>query len=87
MSFVLPKLTCKREVDQAIKIVAEKVLVLRFGSDNDAVCLQLDDIVRDFFFFFNSTSSLKFYCCIQVTVICCFWLIWRLMKIFVTNLL
>lgn len=85
---MLPKLTCKREVDQAIKIVAEKVLVLRFGSDNDAVCLQLDDIVRDFFFFFfNSTSSLKFYCCIQVTVICCFWLIWRLMKIFVTNLL
>ncbi|KAM4682228.1 thioredoxin-like protein 4B isoform 1-T1 [Amazona ochrocephala] len=44
MSFVLPKLTCKREVDQAIKIVAEKVLVLRFGRDNDAVCLQLDDI-------------------------------------------
>lgn len=45
MSFLLPKLTCKREVDQAIKSVAEKVLVLRFGRDNDAVCLQLDDIL------------------------------------------
>ncbi|NXX37726.1 TXN4B protein, partial [Tricholaema leucomelas] len=45
MSFLLPKLTCKREVDQAIKTVAEKVLVLRFGRDNDAVCLQLDDIL------------------------------------------
>lgn len=48
MSFLLPKLSCKREVDQAIKSVAEKVLVLRFGRDNDAVCLQLDDIVRAF---------------------------------------
>lgn len=52
MSFLLPQLTCKREVDQAIKSVAEKVLVLRFGKDNDAVCLQLDDIVRAIFFFF-----------------------------------
>lgn len=54
MSFLLPKLTCKREVDQAIKSVAEKVLVLRFGRDNDAVCLQLDDIVRAIFFLFFS---------------------------------
>uniref|UniRef100_A0A8V0XTS8 Thioredoxin like 4B n=1 Tax=Gallus gallus TaxID=9031 RepID=A0A8V0XTS8_CHICK len=45
MSFLLPKLSCKKEVDQAIKSVAEKVLVLRFGRDNDAVCLQLDDIL------------------------------------------
>lgn len=52
MSFLLPKLTCKREVDQAIKTVAEKVLVLRFGRDNDGVCLQLDDIVRAIFIFF-----------------------------------
>lgn len=52
MSFLLPKLTCKKEVDQAIKSVAEKVLVLRFGRDDDAVCLQLDDIVRPVFFFF-----------------------------------
>lgn len=46
MSFLLPKLTSKKEVDQAIKSVAEKVLVLRFGKDDDPVCLQLDDIVR-----------------------------------------
>ncbi|XP_008255778.1 thioredoxin-like protein 4B isoform X2 [Oryctolagus cuniculus] len=45
MSFLLPKLTSKREVDQAIKSTAEKVLVLRFGRDEDPVCLQLDDIL------------------------------------------
>lgn len=45
MSFLLPKLTSKKEVDQAIKSTAEKVLVLRFGRDEDPVCLQLDDIV------------------------------------------
>uniref|UniRef100_A0A8C8UE51 Thioredoxin-like protein 4B n=1 Tax=Peromyscus maniculatus bairdii TaxID=230844 RepID=A0A8C8UE51_PERMB len=43
MSFLLPKLTSKKEVDQAIKSTAEKVLVLRFGRDEDPVCLQLDD--------------------------------------------
>uniref|UniRef100_A0A8D0RXY0 Thioredoxin like 4B n=2 Tax=Sus scrofa TaxID=9823 RepID=A0A8D0RXY0_PIG len=45
MSFLLPKLSSKKEVDQAIKSTAEKVLVLRFGRDEDPVCLQLDDIV------------------------------------------
>lgn len=45
MSFLLPKLTSKRELDQAIKSTAEKVLVLRFGRDDDSVCLQLDDIL------------------------------------------
>lgn len=58
MSFLLPQLTCKREVDQAIKSVAEKVLVLRFGRDNDAVCLQLDDIVRAIFFFLIKSASI-----------------------------
>ncbi|XP_058531065.1 thioredoxin-like protein 4B isoform X2 [Ochotona princeps] len=43
MSFLLPKLSSKKEVDQAIKSTAEKVLVLRFGRDDDPVCLQLDD--------------------------------------------
>lgn len=32
-------------MDEVIKSVAEKVLVLRFGRDEDLVCLQLDDIV------------------------------------------
>nr|XP_003230554.2 PREDICTED: thioredoxin-like protein 4B [Anolis carolinensis] len=45
MSFFLPKLTNKKEVDGAIKAVAEKVLVLRFGKDDDLVCMQLDDIL------------------------------------------
>lgn len=49
MSFLLPKLSSKKEVDQAIKSTAEKVLVLRFGRDEDPVCLQLDDIVSEFF--------------------------------------
>ena len=55
MSFLLPKLSSKKEVDQAIKSTAEKVLVLRFGRDEDPVCLQLDDIVSEkkIFFFFG----------------------------------
>ena len=49
MSFLLPKLSSKKAVDQAIKSTAEKVLVLRFGRDEDPVCLQLDDIVSELF--------------------------------------
>lgn len=45
MSLFLPKLSCKKEVDEVIKRVAEKVLVLRFGRDEDSVCMQLDEIV------------------------------------------
>ena len=45
MSFVLQRLATKREVDHAIKTTEDKVLVLRFGRESDAVCMQLDDIV------------------------------------------
>lgn len=45
MSLFLPKLTCKKDIDEVIKGVAEKVVVLRFGRDEDSVCLQLDEIV------------------------------------------
>lgn len=45
MSLFLPKLTCKKDIDEVIKGVAEKVVVLRFGRDEDLVCLQLDEIV------------------------------------------
>lgn len=45
MSLFLPKLTCKKDIDDVIKGVAEKVVVLRFGRDEDSVCLQLDEIV------------------------------------------
>ncbi|KAK7503583.1 hypothetical protein BaRGS_00005122 [Batillaria attramentaria] len=45
MSFVLPKLCSKREVDTVIKSTEDLVLVLRFGRENDTACLQLDDIL------------------------------------------
>ncbi|XP_034418179.1 thioredoxin-like protein 4B isoform X1 [Cyclopterus lumpus] len=45
MSLFLPKLACKKDIDEVIKSVAEKVVVLRFGRDEDSVCLQLDEIL------------------------------------------
>ncbi|KAL3852528.1 hypothetical protein ACJMK2_016155 [Sinanodonta woodiana] len=45
MSFLLPHLNNKKEVDQAIKTTEDLVLVLRFGRDNDTTCLQLDEIL------------------------------------------
>ncbi len=51
MSFFLPKLSCKKEIDDAVKSVAEKVLVLRFGRDEDSVCLQLDEIVSYYYYY------------------------------------
>uniref|UniRef100_A0A8C0T5V2 Uncharacterized protein n=1 Tax=Canis lupus familiaris TaxID=9615 RepID=A0A8C0T5V2_CANLF len=45
MSFLLPKLNSKKEIDHAIKSTAEKGLIPRFGRDEDPVCLQLDDIL------------------------------------------
>ncbi|XP_019624125.1 PREDICTED: thioredoxin-like protein 4B [Branchiostoma belcheri] len=45
MSYLLPRLTTKAEVDQAIRNTAELVLVLRFGREHDPVCQQLDDIL------------------------------------------
>ena len=46
MSFLLQKLESKKDVDVAIRTTEDKVLVLRFGRETDAVCLQLDDVVR-----------------------------------------
>ena len=45
MSYVLSRLSSKKELDRAIKETEDKVLVLRFGKDNDLVCMQLDEIV------------------------------------------
>ena len=45
MSFLLPKLSSKLEVDKVIKETEDLVLVLRFGRENDTACLQLDNIV------------------------------------------
>ena len=48
MSFLLRKLETKKDIDIAIKTTINKVLVLRFGRESDAVCLQLDDVVQSF---------------------------------------
>uniref|UniRef100_A0A2P2MA21 Thioredoxin-like protein 4B n=1 Tax=Rhizophora mucronata TaxID=61149 RepID=A0A2P2MA21_RHIMU len=45
MSYVLPALTKKKEIDCMIRDTIDKVLVLRFGRPSDAVCLHLDDIL------------------------------------------
>ena len=45
MNFVLQSLGTKKDIDRAIKTTKEKVLVLRFGIDNDPVCIQQDDIL------------------------------------------
>ena len=47
MSFVLPKLQTKKEIDNAIKSTEDRVLVLRFGKDDESVTMQLDDIVSE----------------------------------------
>ena len=45
MSFLLPHLGSKKDVDNAIKSSEDKVLVLRFGREPDGVCMELDHIV------------------------------------------
>lgn len=44
-SYLLPNLTSKQEIDNVIRSTEEMVLVLRFGRENDSVCLQLDHIL------------------------------------------
>ena len=48
MSYLLPSLTTKSEVDNVIKSTEDLVLVLRFGRDSDSTCMRLDDIVSIF---------------------------------------
>lgn len=45
MSYILSKLSSKKEVDNAIRSTEDKVLVLRFGRENEAECMILDNIV------------------------------------------
>lgn len=45
MSYLLKSLTKKEEVDAVITETEDKLVILRFGRDTDAVCLQLDDIL------------------------------------------
>ncbi|XP_052780764.1 thioredoxin-like protein 4B [Mya arenaria] len=44
-SYLLPHLQSKQDVDNVIRHTEELVLVLRFGKDEDPVCLQLDHIL------------------------------------------
>ncbi|XP_065918282.1 thioredoxin-like protein 4B isoform X2 [Dysidea avara] len=43
MSYQLRKLTTKKQVDSAIRDTEDKVLLLRFGKENDPVTMQLDN--------------------------------------------
>mmetsp|Transcript_12134 Transcript_12134/g.28041 ORF Transcript_12134/g.28041 Transcript_12134/m.28041 type:complete len:150 (-) Transcript_12134:239-688(-) len=45
MACLLTAATTKAEIDSVIKDTKDKVVVLRFGRDTDAVCLQHDDIL------------------------------------------
>jgi len=45
MSYQLRKLTTKKQVDSAIRDTEDKVLLLRFGKDDDPVTMQLDNTV------------------------------------------
>lgn len=45
MSYLLKKLSSKKEVDDVIKSTEDLVLVLRFGRDSDITCMQLDEIL------------------------------------------
>ena len=68
MAYVLPRLSTKKDVDTAIKSTVDKVLVLRFGREADAVCLQLDEIVsgRES----DGTSIPSHYLCVWLCVRC-----------------
>lgn len=70
MSFFLPKLSCKKDIDDAVKSVAEKVLVQRFGRDEDSVCLQLDEIVSYYYHHHLITYYYVVYVCLGLYHFC-----------------
>ncbi|XP_052065557.1 thioredoxin-like protein 4B [Mytilus californianus] len=45
MSFIIPQLLTKQEVDEVIRKTEDVVLVLRFGREKDVTCMQLDHIL------------------------------------------
>jgi hypothetical protein len=49
MAYLLPHLTNGWEVDQAILNEEDRVVVIRFGRDNDPNCM-IQDEVRQFWF-------------------------------------
>jgi hypothetical protein len=52
MSYLLQHLETKSAIDEAIRGIKDKVLILRFGRASDIVCMQLDDIVSVFYLIF-----------------------------------
>ena len=45
MAYLLPHLHSGWEVDQAIVTAEDRVVVIRFGHDNDATCMVQDEIL------------------------------------------
>ncbi|CAJ0908217.1 11724_t:CDS:2 [Entrophospora sp. SA101] len=45
MSYLLPSLSTKNEINDVIRNTEDLVLALRFGKAEDSICLQLDHIV------------------------------------------
>ncbi|GAB1609674.1 thioredoxin-like protein 4B [Argonauta hians] len=60
---LLPRLQSKEEVDRAILETREKVLVLRFGRENDLECIKIDDI---FFKVMDSLSNMAVFYTVEV---------------------
>lgn len=52
MELLLPSLESKGQVDEAIVRTKELVLVLRFGRAEDAVCMELDEIVKFYIIYY-----------------------------------
>lgn len=50
MSYLLPSLTEKAQIDHVILNTEDKVVVLRFGRSTDTVCMELDETVIIFSF-------------------------------------
>uniref|UniRef100_A0A2R5L065 Thioredoxin-like protein n=1 Tax=Hirondellea gigas TaxID=1518452 RepID=A0A2R5L065_9CRUS len=45
MAYMLPHLRSGWDVDQAILSEQERVVVIRFGSDKNKVCMQMDEVL------------------------------------------
>ena len=45
MSYLLPHLYSGWEVDQAILMEEERVVIMRFGHDYDPLCMQMDEVL------------------------------------------
>ena len=60
MSYMLPHLHSGWAVDQAILAEEERLVVIRFGTDYDAQCMQMDEVL------FSTAEQLKNFCVIYL---------------------